>query len=84
MNLSTPLWRKSSHSGEEGSSDCVEVAALWRKSSYSGEEGSSTCVEVAALSPEIGLRDSKDPQGPHLHLTRNAFSDLLAHIKTRT
>ncbi|MQY09281.1 DUF397 domain-containing protein [Actinomadura macrotermitis] len=62
MNFSTPLWRKSSHSGGNTSSDCIEVAAL---------------------SPEVRLRDSKDPQGPHLHLTRNAFGDLLTRIKAR-
>ncbi|URN00658.1 DUF397 domain-containing protein [Actinomadura madurae] len=40
-------WRKSTHSGSEGS-ECVEVAAFWRKSSHSeGSEGQ--CVEVAAL-----------------------------------
>lgn len=39
-------WRKSSHSGSQGS-ECVEVAAAWRKSSHSGSQGSS-CVEVAS------------------------------------
>lgn len=81
MNRPVAQWRKSSYSGEEGSSDCVEVAALWRKSSYSGEEGSSTCVEVAGLDAAVGLRDSKDPEGPHLHIGAAAFGVLLGQIK---
>ncbi|MCP2337818.1 DUF397 domain-containing protein [Actinomadura rupiterrae] len=72
-------WRKSSYSSGEGG-QCVEVAALWRKSSYSSDEGGE-CVEVAALEPEVGLRDSKDADGPHLHVTRPAFAALLAEIK---
>ncbi|MFG1856207.1 DUF397 domain-containing protein [Actinomadura geliboluensis] len=45
----TPVWRKSSHSGTSGQSDCVEVAQLWRKSSRSGTSTHSDCVEVAHL-----------------------------------
>jgi hypothetical protein len=41
--VSTPLWRTSSHSGNEG--DCVEIA-VWRKSSRSGNQ-EGDCVEVA-------------------------------------
>ncbi|MEU6039623.1 DUF397 domain-containing protein [Actinomadura sp. NPDC047616] len=54
----------------------------WRKSSYSGDNVNSTCVEVAALDPVIGVRDSKDPDGSHLHLTRSAFAALLSQIKS--
>ncbi|RFU40760.1 DUF397 domain-containing protein [Actinomadura logoneensis] len=52
----------------------------WRKSTYSSGEGGE-CVEVAALAPEVGLRDSKDPDGPHLHVTRPVFAELLARLK---
>ncbi|MGH3391589.1 MAG: DUF397 domain-containing protein [Actinomadura sp.] len=38
---------------------------VWRKSSRSGTE-QSTCVEVAELAGHIGVRDSKDPDGPKL------------------
>ncbi|MGI5163224.1 DUF397 domain-containing protein [Spirillospora sp. CA-253888] len=79
MNQPTPQWRKSSRSSSEGGS-CVEVAALWRKSSHSNAQGGS-CVEVAVLAPEIGLRDSKDPEGPHLHITRDAFAAFLARVR---
>ncbi|NVI91332.1 DUF397 domain-containing protein [Actinomadura sp. BRA 177] len=46
--------------------DCVEVATLaWRKSSRSGDTGGA-CVEVAGLAAAVGVRDSKDPDGPKL------------------
>jgi hypothetical protein len=48
----------------------------WRKSSHSGDQGA--CVEVAALpAGGIGVRDSKNPDGPHLTLSRHAFRTLL-------
>jgi hypothetical protein len=77
-------WRKSSHSsGSEG--QCVEVAAMWRKSSHSGSEGQE-CVEVAALSAGrmVGMRDSKDPDGPVLSLTPAAWARFIGHVKQGT
>lgn len=48
----------------------------WRKSTHSGDQGA--CVEVAALpTGAIAVRDSKNPDGPHLTLTRRAFRALL-------
>ncbi|MFI0350194.1 DUF397 domain-containing protein [Actinomadura sp. 9N407] len=37
----------------------------WRKSSHSGGSGGE-CVEVAQLPGSIGVRDSKNVEGPHL------------------
>jgi hypothetical protein len=52
----------------------------WRKSSHSTSEGE--CVEVAALpSGAVGVRDSKDPDGPRLMLSRRVFRDLLNHAR---
>ncbi|MEU6442327.1 DUF397 domain-containing protein [Streptomyces sp. NPDC047046] len=71
-------WRKSTYSNNGG--DCVEAAANWRKSSYSDNGGS--CVEVAAPTPyTIPVRDSKDPAGPHLHLTPTAFTTFVTSVK---
>jgi hypothetical protein len=48
----------------------------WRKSRRSSDQGA--CVEVAALpSGAVGVRDSKNPDGPHLTLSRHAFHTLL-------
>jgi hypothetical protein len=43
--------------------------AQWRKSSYSGNSGN--CVEVAQFAGLVAVRDSKDPDGPMLVLTRD-------------
>ncbi|MFI0366690.1 DUF397 domain-containing protein [Actinomadura sp. 1N219] len=73
-------WRKSSHSGHSGG-DCVEVAGLWRKSSHSDHQGGN-CVEVAGLAPLIGVRDSKDPDGPKLTFSPAAWSAFTTSIKS--
>ena len=51
--------------------------ARWRKSSHSGGE-QSECVELTALeSGRIGVRDSKDPDGGVLELSRADLAALL-------
>lgn len=42
------------------------MTPVWRKSTHSGTSGQSDCVEVAGLGRNIGVRDSKAPQAPHL------------------
>jgi hypothetical protein len=50
------------------------TGAVWRKSSRSGN-GGSTCVEVATNLPGVvGVRDSKDRQGPVLTFPPAAWS----------
>ncbi|MHB6907829.1 DUF397 domain-containing protein [Streptomyces sp. DB-54] len=55
----------------------------WFKSSYSGNGGQ--CIEVAtnlvATRGVVPVRDSKSPDGPHLHLSPQAFADLVALAK---
>jgi hypothetical protein len=75
------VWRKASYSGSN--SNCVEVG-VWSKSSYSTADGN--CVEVsAARESEAGLvclvRDSKDPAGGCLVLSRDAWSAFVRGIK---
>lgn len=55
----------------------------WRKSSYSDQSGGE-CVELADLAPVVGVRDSKNPHGPALRLTRTAATTLAAGIKSGT
>ncbi|MFJ9519308.1 DUF397 domain-containing protein [Kitasatospora sp. NPDC101801] len=45
----------------------------WRKSSHSG--GNGACVEIAVpSSATIAVRDSKDPEGPQLHFSQEAWA----------
>lgn len=56
--------------------------AVWRKSSRSGGNGGN-CVEVATNLPDlVAVRDSKDPHGPALVLTPQAFSAFVSSVKT--
>ncbi|TDB90870.1 DUF397 domain-containing protein [Actinomadura sp. KC216] len=51
----------------------------WRKSSRSDSRGE--CVELAELDSSVGIRDSKNPDTPHLTVGREALSGLLSRIK---
>jgi hypothetical protein len=57
----------------------------WRKSSYSGSQ-SQNCVECARLPSGrgglVGVRDSTDPNGPRLVLSRAGWSALLVQLKS--
>jgi hypothetical protein len=52
----------------------------WRKSSHSGGT-SGNCVEVADAHSAIGIRDSKNPAGPKLVVSRVAFGRLVHGVK---
>jgi hypothetical protein len=57
----------------------AETMVSWRKSSYSNHE--SNCVEVAELDHEtIGIRDSKDKNGPFLTVNRSAMRAFVAGV----
>jgi hypothetical protein len=55
----------------------VEVALAWRKSAYSSGS-SGDCVEFAATPDAVHVRDSKDPEGPHLTFAPDAWARFLA------
>ncbi|MEU8088304.1 DUF397 domain-containing protein [Micromonospora sp. NPDC049101] len=56
------------------------TGALWRKSSRSGNEGN--CVEVADNLPVVvGVRDSKDVQGPALTFTVDAWRTFVTGVR---
>lgn len=82
---SSTKWRKSSYSTDTGGS-CVECAPLggaaWRKSSYSGDQGGD-CVEVAETLHTVAVRDSKNPDGPALTVSRIAFAAFVAAARLR-
>jgi hypothetical protein len=52
----------------------------WRKASRSGEEGGN-CVELGAMPDAVVVRDSKDPDGPRLVMSREAFRAFAAALK---
>jgi len=72
-------WRKSTHSGGNGS-NCVEVGT-WRKSTYSGGNGSD-CVEVGGSAPVILVRDTKDRAGAVLTFGPAAWRRFAAAAKS--
>jgi hypothetical protein len=74
-------WRRSSYSGN-GGGNCVEVGAMWHKSSYSGN-GGSDCVEIARNLPGmVAIRDSKDPDGPVLVVSKDEWARLIARLQS--
>jgi hypothetical protein len=77
-------WRKGSRSSQNAD-QCVEVASLdtvsWRKSSRSGSSG-DVCVEVANLDIAVGVRDSKNPEGPKLVFSCSEWSAFAERIRS--
>ncbi|MEU6232325.1 DUF397 domain-containing protein [Kitasatospora sp. NPDC047058] len=52
----------------------------WRKSTYSGGEGGN-CIEVAdGIANTVPVRDSKDPGGPVLKFTADAWRAFIDAI----
>ncbi|MCX2732640.1 DUF397 domain-containing protein [Saccharopolyspora sp. NFXS83] len=58
--------------------DLSSLASLrWKKSSHSVEDN---CVEVAVAGTMTAMRDSKDPQGPALVVSRAAFRRFVSGL----
>ncbi|TDC69604.1 DUF397 domain-containing protein [Actinomadura sp. GC306] len=85
-------WRRSSYS--TSGENCVEVPALapelerqefgqvpWTKSTRS-QQTTDQCVELASVRGYAAVRDSKDPEGPLLIITGQAWQRLSRQIKT--
>jgi hypothetical protein len=59
-----------------------EQQLVWRKASRSGtSNGDGNCVEVAELPDRMLVRDSTDPDGPRLMVSRDEFAALLDSLK---
>jgi hypothetical protein len=52
--------------------------ATWRKSTRSGNNG---CVEVAFVEDHVGVRDSKDRQGPILTFTPTEWTAFIGGVR---
>ncbi|MEW2146213.1 DUF397 domain-containing protein [Micromonospora vinacea] len=60
------------------------IGATWRKSTRSGS-GGGNCVEVADNLPGIvGVRDSKDPEGPALVFGPVAWRAFVTEVAQRS
>ena len=57
------------------------TSPVWRKSSHSGNHD-ATCVEMARIALKVGLRDSKNRQGPVLLVSPGAWGGFLAGVKS--
>ncbi len=51
----------------------------WHKSSHSSANGQ--CVEVAPVAGAVAVRDSKNPAGPELIFTRQAWVAFVEGVK---
>ncbi|WP_083950871.1 DUF397 domain-containing protein [Actinomadura rubrobrunea] len=79
------VWRKAERSQGTGV-ECVEFALvslpaeLWRKASRSTGSGED-CVEVARMRVGVAVRDSKNPSGPKLTLSRQEFARFAESVR---
>jgi hypothetical protein len=80
MTTGVTVWRKSTRSGANNNTDCVEIRRAWRKSTRSGATNNTDCVEVAFCADDAGfhLRDSKlDTDSPVFDLSAPDFTALV-------
>ena len=54
--------------------------ATWRRSSRSTD--TANCVEVAVAGSAVGVRDSKDPDGPVLVLPAASWTHFVTAIRS--
>ena len=58
------------------------VDQRWRRSSYSGN-GGGNCVEVATdMRGVVAVRDSKNPDGPVLILTKDEWASFITRVRS--
>lgn len=63
-----------------GNAQAELPGAVWRTSSFSGNNG--TCVAVAELGSDFhAVRDSKDPSGPGLIFSNEAWVGFISNIR---
>ncbi|MFQ6197538.1 DUF397 domain-containing protein [Streptomyces sp. NPDC000405] len=60
----------------------LEVAdeKRWFKSSYSGDNGGGGCVSIAVLTSHVGVRDSKEPNGPAFVVPATAWASFIGGV----
>jgi Domain of unknown function (DUF397) len=56
----------------------LPVEARWHKSTFSSSTG---CVEIAETPEVIGVRDTKDPEGPVLRFSPEEWGAFVAGVR---
>jgi hypothetical protein len=57
------------------------IGPRWHKSSYSGN-GGGNCVEVTTSLPGVvAIRDSKNPDGPVLTVSRDEWARFISRLR---
>jgi Domain of unknown function (DUF397) len=59
--------------------DAGDRGSTWRKASHS--VGNGACIEVSSALGHVSVRDSKDPDGPVLSYSADAFRSFLDAAK---
>lgn len=54
-----------------------ETTTEWQRSSYCGD---NACIEVATLGAQVLMRDSKNPQQPHLSFSSDDWNTFLDRV----
>lgn len=62
------------------SEDDLAQNAAWRSSTRS-QPNNANCVEVMFLGDYVAIRDSKDPNGPHLRIPLRTWTEFLEGVK---
>lgn len=55
--------------------------AVWKKAARSNDSGDA-CVEVGVNSEIVAIRDSKNPNGPKLIISRRNFREFADIVKS--
>jgi uncharacterized protein DUF397 len=57
----------------------ADGSGRWRTSSHCSDGG---CVEVGSVDDLVVIRNSTDPNGPRLRLSKERWSAFIAYLKT--
>ncbi|MGI5531083.1 DUF397 domain-containing protein [Streptomyces syringium] len=53
----------------------------WFKSSYSNDNGGGGCISIAVLTDQVGVRDSKQTNGPAFLVPTTAWSAFVDMVR---
>lgn len=59
----------------------VADATTWFKSSYSNDNGGGGCISIAVLTSQVGVRDSKQANGPAFVVPAAAWSAFVDMVR---